>query len=129
MHRYELMDEQWNRLSCFFPANGRRGGQWKEHRTVVNGVIWILSSGAAWRDLPPRYGPFQTVHRRFLGWRRDGTWERILAALRLEADAQGLIDWEQWNADSTSIRATRHAAGARKKGDRNRRSLPTTRWD
>jgi transposase len=128
MHRYELTDEQWKRISGFFPANGRPGGQWKDHRAVVNGVLWILSSGAAWRDLPPRYGPFQTVHRRFLNWRRDGTWERILAALRLEADAQGLIDWEQWNADSTSIRATRHAAGARKKGDRNHKSLPTTHW-
>jgi transposase len=129
MHRYELTDEQWNRIVDFFPANGHRGGQWKDHRAIVNGVLWTLSSGAAWRDLPPRYGPFQTVHRRFLQWRRDRTWERILAALRLEADARGLIDWEQWNADSTSIRATRHAAGARKKGDRNPRSRPTTHSD
>ena len=126
MHRYELTDEQWNRIAEFFPANGRRGGQWKDHRAIVNGVLWILSSGAAWRDLPPRYGPFQTVHRRFLHWRRDGTWERILAALRLEADARGLIDWEQWNADSTSIRATRHAAGTRKKGDHNPKNRLTT---
>src|ERR1700677_1386585 len=128
MHRYELTDEQWNRIADFFPANGRRGGQWKGHRAVVNGVLWILSSGAPWRDLPLRYGPFQTVHRRFLHWRRDGTWERILAALRLEADARGLIDWEQWNADSTSIRATRHAAGARTKRAHNPRSRRTTHW-
>jgi transposase len=128
MHRYELTDEQWNRIAEFFPANGHRGGQWKDHRAIVNGVLWILSSGAAWRDLPPRYGPFQTVHRRFLHWRRDGTWERIPASLRLEADARGLIDWEQWNADSTSIRATRHAAGARKKGDHNPRNRLTTPW-
>jgi len=128
MHRYELTDEQWTRIGGFFPTNGRRGRQWKDHRAVVNGIFWVLSSGAAWRDLPPRYGPFQTVHRRFLRWRRDGTWERILASLRLEADAQGLIDWEQWNADSTSIRATRPAAGARKKGDHNRTSRRTTHW-
>jgi transposase len=128
MHRYELTDEQWIRISSFFPANGRRGRPWKDHRPIVNGVLWILSSGAAWRDLPARYGPFQTVHRRFLYWRRDGTWERILASLRLEADAKGLIDWEQWNADSTSIRATRHAAGARKKGGRNRRNHRTMPW-
>lgn len=125
MHRYELTDEQWTRVAEFFPANGQRGRPWLDHRTVVNGILWILCSGAAWRDLPERYGKFQTVHRRLLRWRRDGTWEHILAALRVEADQRGLIDWAQWNADSTSIRATRHAAGARKKGGRNRMSRKT----
>lgn len=116
MHRYELTDEQWARVADYFPANGRRGGQWKDHRRAVNGVLWVLCSGAPWRDLPQRYGPFQTAHRRHLRWRRDGTWERVLAGLRAKADERGLIDWAQWNADSTSVRATRHAAGARKKG-------------
>ena len=128
MHRYELTDEQWQRIADHFPANGRRGGQWLDHRTVVNGIFWVLSSGAPWRDLPDRYGRVQTVHRRHLLWRRDGTWERVLQTLRVRADQRGLIDWEQWNADSTSIRATRHAAGARKKGGRNRTSQGTTRW-
>lgn len=130
MHRYELTDEQWSRIAGHFPANGKRGGQWKDHRPVVNGVLWVLRSGAPWRDLPAeRYGPFQTAHRRHLAWRRDGTWERVLAGLRVQADARGLIDWEQWNADSTSVRATRHAAGARKKGGPGRAtSRPTTGW-
>jgi transposase len=129
MHRYELTDEQWQRIADFFPARGGRGGQWLGHRTIVNGIFWILSSGAPWRDLPDRYGHFQTVHRRHLLWRRDGTWERVLRALRVQADRRGLIDWEQWNADSTSVRATRHAAGARKKGGRSAaRSRRTTRW-
>jgi transposase len=127
MHRYELTDEQWARIADYFPANGRRGGQWKDHRTAVNGILWILCSGAAWRDLPQRYGAFQTTHRRHLRWRRDGTWERILQMLRVRADARGLIDWAQWNADSTSVRATRHAAGAwRKKGGRNPANRKTT---
>jgi transposase len=128
MHRYELTDEQWSRIADEFPGNGKRGGQWKDHRTVANGVLWVLCSGAAWRDLPERYGCFQTVHGRHLRWRRDGTWERVLAGLRARADAAGLIDWAQWNADATSVRATRHAAGARKKGGRNRASRRTTRW-
>ena len=115
MHRYELTDEQWQRVGHRFPANGRRGGQWKDHRAAVNGVLWVLCSGAPWRDLPERYGPFQTCHRRLLRWRRDGTWEKVLRDLRAKADERGLIDWAQWNADSTSVRATRHAAGARKK--------------
>lgn len=115
MHRYELTDEQWQSIADHFPANGRRGGQWTDHRTAVHGILWILGSGAPWRDLPERYGAFQTVHRRLLRWRRDGTWERVLASLRMQADAKGLINWEQWNADTTNVRATRHAAGARKK--------------
>ena len=115
MHRYELKDGQWELIKHFFPVNGRRGGQWKPHRRVVNGILWILSSGAPWEDMPRRYGSYKTVHRRLGGWRLDGTWECVLTALRVKADEKGLIDWLQWNADSTSIRATRHAAGARKK--------------
>jgi transposase len=127
MHRYELTDEQWAMIASHFPRNGgRRGRRWLDHRTIVNGVLWILCSGAAWRDLPERYGKFQTVHRRHLLWRANGTWERVLATLRMTADARGLIDWAQWNADSTNIRATRHAAGARKKGGRNPASRKTT---
>lgn len=129
MHRYELTDEQWERIAHHFPANGRRRGRpWRDHRRVVDGILWVLCSGAAWRDLPGRYGPFQTVHRRHLLWRADGTWERVLRDLRAEADARGRIDWRQWNADSTSVRATRHAAGARKKGGRKRTSRKTTHW-
>ena len=126
MHRYELTDEQWSRIQSFFPNNGKPGGQWLDHRIVLNGILWILCSGAAWRDLPERYGSYKTVHRRHLLWRKNGTFERILATLRIEADARGLMDWTQWNVDSTSVRATRHAAGARKKGDRNRTSRKTT---
>ncbi len=120
MHRdrYELSDERWSVIEHHFPPNGMRGGQWNDHRTTDNGILWVLCSGAAWRDLPERYGPFQTVHGRLLRWRRDGTWERVLADLRVRADGRGLIDWAQWNADSTSVRATRHAAGARKKRGR-----------
>ena len=119
MHRYELTDEQWQRVAHHFPPNGNRGGQWNDHHTVVNGILWVLCSGAPWRDLPERYGPFQSAHGRLQRWRADGTWEKVLAALRVEADERGLIDWAQWNADSTSVRATRHAAGARKKRGRN----------
>ena len=113
MHRdrYELNDEQWNIIAPLLPPNGLRGGQWRDHRTMINGILWALCSGAAWRDLPERYGPWQTAHGRLLAWRRDGTWEKVLAALRMKADERGLIDWAQWNADTTSIRATRHAAG------------------
>jgi len=94
MHRYELTDQQWALIEKHFPCNGRRGGQWKNHRQDVNGILWILSSGTPWRDLPQRYGNYKTVHRRHLLWRSNGTWERISSDLPLQADQRGLIDWE-----------------------------------
>ena len=66
MRRYELSDPQWAILEPFFPPthSGHAGHPWSEHRPIVNGILWILHTGAAWRDLPERYGPFQTVHDR-----------------------------------------------------------------
>lgn len=122
MQRYELTDEHWSLIEPILPPQRRttRGGVWRDHRTVVNGIFWILFSGAAWRDLPERYGPRQTAHDRFGRWQRDGTWDRVLATLRLKADERGLLDYSQYNADSTSIRATRAAGGAVKKKGRKR---------
>jgi transposase len=119
MHRYELDDRQWSFIAEFFPRPGR-GRPWRDHRSLVNAILWVLFSGAPWRDLPERYGPWQTAYRRFATWRADGTWERILHALRLAADERGLLDFSQWNADSTSVRATRAAAGGGKKAARRR---------
>lgn len=117
MARYELRDEHWALVVAVLPPQrrGSRGGVWRDHRVVVNAIFWVLFSGAAWRDLPERYGPWQTAYDRFCRWRRDGTWERVLRASRLEADAAGLLDYTQYNADSTSVRAHAAAAGALKK--------------
>jgi len=115
--RYELDDHQWSLIQDAFPKTSR-GRPWRDHRIVVNGILWILFSGACWRDLPERYGPWQTAHGRLSRWRKDGTWDRILRKLRLRADRKGLLNWAQWNIDSTSIRATRAAAGGGKKPDR-----------
>jgi transposase len=117
MARYELKDEHWALVEPLLPPRKPtgRGGLWRDHRTVVNAILWVLFSGAAWRDLPERYGPWQTAYDRFCRWRRDGTWDRVLAALRLRADAAGLLDYTQYNADSTSVRAHAAAAGASKK--------------
>ena len=115
--RYEIDDEQWDLIRDFFPENRkRRGRPWRDHRQVLNGILWVLSSGAAWRDLPERYGPWQTAYDRYDRWQNDGTWDRILEALQMEADERGLLDWSQWNIDSTIVRANRHAAGGGKKG-------------
>jgi transposase len=114
MRRHELSDEQWDRIKDQLPRSGR-GGQWKDHRRVIDGVLWVLATGAAWRDLPERYGPWQTGWRRFNAWRGDGTWQRLLTELQARADAAGHVDWELWCVDGTNIRAVRPAAGARKK--------------
>ena len=115
MRRYELSDQQWAILERFFPPthSGHAGHPWSEHRPIVNGILWILHTGAAWRDLPERYGPFQTVHDRFSHWRDDGTWNRIVEALLRQLDEQKHLDPETWFLDATILRATRDAAGAR----------------
>ncbi len=115
--RGELADAVWTRLWPLLPANGRRGKQWKDHRTVVNGILWRLRTGAPWRDLPHRYGPWQTCYDRFVRWRRDGTWDRLLARAQAESDAVGEVEWEV-SVDSTVARAHQHAAGARRRPGR-----------
>ena len=112
--RGEVTDAAWAVLAPLLPPNGRRGQQWKGHRTVLNGILWKLRTGAPWRDLPERYGPWPSVDDRFVRWRRDGTWDRLLAHVQTKSDAVGELIWEV-SLDSTSIRAHQHAAGARKR--------------
>ncbi len=81
--RHEISDEGWARVAEFMPpAPPRGGGRWRSHRQVFNGLLWKLGTGAQWRDLPERYGPWQTVYGRFVRWRRDGTFDRILGRLQ-----------------------------------------------
>ena len=87
---------------------------WCEHRAVINGILWKLRTGSPWRDLPERYGPWQTCYDRFNRWRRDGTWDRLLAHAQTKNDALGEVEWEV-SVDDTVIRAHQHAAGARSK--------------
>ena len=126
MRRHELSDEQFAQIEPYLPKGGLKGGHpWAEHRRILNGLFWKLHTGAQWRDIPERYGPWKTVHDRYRRWCQEGRFALILVALRDTLDAQGLLDWEQWWVDSTSIRASRAAAGARKKGGQ-KPSLPTT---
>ena len=115
MERHELTDQQWELLAPFFPTQRKRGGQWSDHRTAVNGALWRLRTGAPWRDLPKCYGPWQTAHRRFTGWRKTGLLDRMLEALQVRLDARGAIDWDLWCVDGSSVRGSRAAAGASKK--------------
>lgn len=116
MRRHELSDAEWGLISDLMPEVGGPGRPWNDHRQVINGMMWILRTGAPWRDLPEHYGVWQSVYDRFNRWREDGTLDRMLKRLQLKLDAQGRIDWDLWCIDATNVRATRAAAGAAKKG-------------
>jgi len=130
MIRHGLADDQWELISPLIPQSvAQTGRPPRDPRQMLEGMLWILATGAPWRDLPDRFGPFQTVHRYFSNWRRDGIFAAIVEALQIKLDCRGLIDWELWCVDGANVRATRAAAGAEKKVSSdiptNRR---TTRW-
>jgi len=114
MRRHALSDKQWDRISGFFPKNGNRGNQWKDHRLMIDAMIWILKTGAPWRDLPERFGPWKTAYERFRLYSQEGLWQRVVSELQTEFEAEGNIDWELFCIDGSSIRAHKSAAGAKK---------------
>jgi transposase len=116
MGRGDLTNEQWARLAPLLPK-GKKPGRpptWSK-RQLIDGIRWRTRTGAPWRDVPARYGPWQTVSGLFRRWQGDGTWPQILTVLQAQADAKGLISW-QVSIDTTVMRAHQHAAGARKGG-------------
>lgn len=84
----------------------------------TGGILWRLKTGAPWRDVPERYGPWQTCWDRFTRWERDGSWKRVLQVLQAQADAAGDIDWAETALDSAYASAHRSATGARKEAAR-----------
>src|SRR5687767_9573776 len=124
MSRHDLTDAQWKRLEPLLPAErppkGSKGGKpYVGHCRVINGLLWLDRTGAPWRDIPERSGPWSTLASRFYRWQAQGLWQRILATLQELADAAGLLDWAIHYVDGTVIRAHQHAAGA--KGGTQRR--------
>jgi transposase len=116
MKRHALTDDQWALLCEFFPPRPpRRGGQWKDGRLMLDGILWRLNTGAAWRDLPERFGPWQTAYGRFSAPRESGLLDRIIGRLQLHLNRAGLIDPDLFCIDGTNVRAARAAAGAAKK--------------
>jgi transposase len=70
VRRGEITDQAWQEIEPLLPEYGQSGGQWRDHRTIINGILWKLRTGSPWRDLPERYGPWQTCYDRFNRWRR-----------------------------------------------------------
>jgi len=111
--RGELSDTAWAAIETLLPLGARRGRPWEDHRKVISGIFWKVRTGAPWRDLPERYGPWQTCYDRFVRWRRDGTWERLLSHVQAKSDLVSDVLVEV-SLDSTVVRAHQHAAGARR---------------
>jgi putative transposase len=103
--RYELTQAQWERIAPMLPGKasdpGRTGG---DNRLFVNGCLWVLRSGAHWRDLPERYGKWKTLHKRFTRWAKAGVWDEVFASLIKDRNNQYLM------LDSTLVRAHQQAA-------------------
>ena len=113
--RGEMSDQQWSKIQPLLPPQKSQTGRpAKDHRLIVNGILWILRTGAPWRDLPSRYGPWSTVSGRFYYWRKKGIWQAVLNALQIQADAEGKLNWDIHFVDGSVIRAHPHAAGAKR---------------
>jgi transposase len=119
---YQLSDDQYAQLQDLLPQNGQRGGQWKDHRLMIDGILWALSDGGRWRNLPERFGPWQSVYDRFRNWTRKGLWDRILRHLQARKMHSGDIDWALFAIDGTVIRAHQSSAGASEKKSARRRT-------
>jgi transposase len=113
MNRHDLTNTQWERLHPLLPPHKPHTGRPStDHRRILNGILWIIRTGAPWRDLPERYGPWGTVASRFYRWRKAGIWARLFAAVQQQADAAEHLDWDIHYVDGTIVRAHQHAAGA-----------------
>ncbi len=123
----DLTDEQWEVLEPLMPELPRRedgrGRPWRDPRDVLNGILWILRTGAPWKDLPARYPPYQTCHRRFQRWTEQGVLSEILEALAEDLKERGEIDLSECFIDGTFVVAKKGgSASERPSGARVRRS-------
>lgn len=125
MIRNRLTDEQWELIADVFPAPAATGRPPVDRRDVVDGILWIMRTGAPWRDLPQEFGKWGTVWDLFDKWNDDGTLDEMVHRLRAACVDLGDIDQQLWCVDGTVVRAARCAAGGGKKTIR--RSRTTTR--
>lgn len=126
MARYDFPDEAWALISPMLPPERNRvkgGRPYIEHRPVMNGIFWVLCSGAPWRDLPERYGNWKTIYNRFNRWSKSGVINSIFNKLLQILDENELIDWDAIALDGSNIRALKAAAGAKKNTPMNSRIM------
>ena len=101
-------DEMWARIEPLMPVASAKGGRpFRDHRAVVEGIVWRYRTGCPWRDLPTEFGSWKTVWRRHDQYSKDGTWDQIFAVVLAAATDADLIDWAV-SVDSTVNRAHQH---------------------
>ena len=105
----ELGDKQWGLIAPLLPQHKRRGRPRADDRRTLNGILWVLRSGARWKDLPPRYGSRSTCHRRLQEWQDQGVWEQIRLKLLSTLDTQAKLDWRQAFLDGSFVPAKKGA--------------------
>ncbi|MFI5301447.1 MAG: IS5 family transposase [Polyangiales bacterium] len=111
LHRHEVTDAQWALIAPLLsPERGRKSRPAKPNRPMVNGMLWILKTGAPWRDLPLRFGPWKSVYTRFSRWSAQGIWHRVVDAVGAEHDGTMVM------IDATIVRAHQDAAGVKRGG-------------
>ena len=124
--RYELTDEAWERIDPLPPRQGR-GGRWNDHRTTLNGVFWILNSGAPWRDTPSRYGRWESVYGRYRRWTREGLYDRVLHRLIFSWTRKGSsIGPPSMSTGRTSVPTDPPQEAAKRGRNRTRQPRPGT---
>jgi transposase len=108
-----LHSNEWNRIAEFFPEPRRRrdgrGRPWTSNRACVNGILWLLRSGARWRDMPASYPSGVTCWRRLRHWQQQGIWEKAWRQLLRQLDQRGQIDWDEAFVDATFLQAKKGA--------------------
>ena len=112
MRRHELNERQWNKIRPILPPERKPAGgrPAKDNRKMLDGILYWLNTGIAWRDLPERFGPWQSVYGRMRTWTKQGVWENVFAAL-IEQD---LVDETTLMLDSTTIKVHQHGSGVKK---------------
>lgn len=126
LHRHDISDRAWKIIEPHLPGRaGTKSRPAKDNRKFINAVIWILRTGAPWRDLPPEYGDWNNTHRRFTRWRDKGIWAKLFEIVKQEPDFEWLM------IDASYVKVHPHAAGAvggnqdmgRTKGGSTQRSI------
>ena len=133
----DLTEKQWHLIAPLLPPRARRGRPRADDRRTLNGILWVLRTGARWADLPPRYGASSTCHARLQRWQHAGIWQRLWRALLRRLDEQGKLDWRRGFLDGTFIPAkeggdaiglTRRGKGSKLMAVVEGQGLPSACW-
>ena len=109
-----LSDEQWKKIEPLLPQSSRRGRPWADNRRVLEGILWVLKTGARWRDLPPEYPSPSTCWRRLQLWEEQDVWLDVWRQFLAELDARGRLDWSESFVDGSFAPAKKGATASAK---------------